>query len=190
MDHPQTFKSLIKHNTLKGCRKIDTGYLVRRPFYAAITTVAPCHFLDHLFCIGKFTYSYKRALCCCLLVYVCQSFEQSADDMSVERRNTFKACPLTRNRKGFECFSSTEHITADGRSRCQTQKHPAESLFRIMEFSYKKTFLQEMTGSNCSYGSIKRALYQKECIYFVTATYMFYGFIAKYCGKMCLNGVE
>ena len=124
-------------------------------FFAVYKSNSPLLFLGSLICIGKFTYSYKRALCCCLLFYVCQSFEQSADDMSEERRNTFKdfssfllvgrlckmscaasSCsrrwfcvefctahvisfvklPTKRNRKEFECFSSTEHITADGRS--------------------------------------------------------------------------
>ena len=48
------------------------------------------YLLYNLFCLGKFTYSYKRALCYCLSFYVCQMFEQSADGMSVERTNTFK----------------------------------------------------------------------------------------------------
>ena len=40
--------------------------------------------------------------------------------------------------KDYRYLSHTEHITADGRSSCQTQKHPAGSLFRTMEFSYEE----------------------------------------------------
>ena len=44
--------------------------------------------------------------------------------------------------KDYRYLSHTEHITADSRSSCQTQKHLAESLLRTMEFSYEETFPQ------------------------------------------------
>ena len=47
--------------------------------------------------------------------------------------------------KDYRYLSHTEHITADSRNSCQTQKHPAESLFRTMEFSYEEPFHQERT---------------------------------------------
>ena len=45
--------------------------------------------------------------------------------------------------KDYRYLSHTEHITADGRSSCQTQKTSSRESFRTMEFSYEEPFSQE-----------------------------------------------
>ena len=52
---------------------------------------------------------------------------------------------LEKQKRLCVLLSRGQHPT-DGRSSCQTQKHPAEELFRIMEFFYKEPFLQERIG--------------------------------------------
>ena len=57
----------------------------------------------------------------------------------------YKSPTLTRNRKDSVCCSPTEQSPVDSRSNCQTQKHPAGSHFRTMEFSYEEPFYHERT---------------------------------------------